>query len=108
MLLTFTITGHVIFWYVGSLLSVVLVLRVKVVNSVRDNVFGVHGFLQVTGDRLERNRTTRGYVTFLWGVETVRECVTQSNGSKEHLDTDEEVLITGRYSAGSRDRRSVF
>ena len=91
-----------------TLLCVLLVLWVEVMYSVCDDVFRVHSFLQVAGDRLKGDGSTRTDLTFLWRVQTVWESVAQSNRCEEHLNTDDEVLVTCSHRTRTSHRFTIL
>lgn len=80
------------------LLGVLLVGWGEVVDRILDNVVGVHGLLEAAGDALHGSTATLG-IKSLVHIHLVCEGMAQGDGCKEHLHTNDEVLIPSSYCA---------
>lgn len=67
-------------------------------DRILDDVVGVHGFLEAAGDALHGSTTTL-CIKSLVRIHLVCEGMAQGNGCKEHLHTNDEVLISSSYCA---------
>ena len=56
-------------------------------------------YLEITGDALQGDGASVGD-DFLLCVQIVRECEAQRNGGEEHLNADDEVLVSGGHGTG--------
>ena len=76
----------------------------EVVDGVRHDVAGVHRLSERGGDAVHRHAATHPALTCtrtaLPDVHRHWEGVAEGDSSKEHLDTDQEVLITSAHCSG--------
>jgi len=81
-----------------AVLSVLLVLRVEVVDSVRHDVARIHRLLEGRRYALHGDRPPHALRrdAALAEVDRDGERVAQGDGSEEHLNTDEKILVARR------------
>ena len=85
---------------VRAVLCVLRVLGMEIVKSICHDVTGVHGLSKGAGDGLHGDIPASWLVAALsTKVGGDREGKLHSNGSKEHLNTDQEVLVASRDSS---------
>lgn len=77
-----------------GLLGVLLISRGEVMDGILDHVPWIHGLLQAAGNALHWGTAAIRVKSFVH-VDLVSEGMPQSNSSKEHLNADNKVLVTG-------------
>lgn len=82
------------------LLCILLILRMKIMDSILHDIPRIHGFLQAARYTLQ-GYSTSGVVSRTRAVHGVWESKSQCNRSTEHLNADEKVLVASRYCTDS-------